>query len=633
MAGKTNQAKLIHKEIQKSIRKDKFIFWNKLAEHLESASSTGQTRKLFQLMKYFNRKFATTSFLLNDMQGNIITNINDCSLRWTEHFRNLLNHNQPSDPPNIPNTIVNDTLSIEPPTSVEINNAIKNLKNNTSPGHDHLPPELYKVSSQSFISSFHNLLLEIWRSETIPTDWETATLIPLLKKGSSLECSNYRGISLLPIAYKILEAIILNRIQGHLDDNTRESQAGFRKSRGCIDHIFTINQILQTRYEYRKPTIIAFLDYAAAFDSVHRQSLWKLLSAAGIPLKLVNIIAAMYKTTYCQIKSHNLISEKFEVTTGVRQGSILSPILFNLAIDHILKMSLDAFPNCGGISLTPNHNIKDLVYADDVAIIADNANDLQIMISRIASISSKLGLHLNAKKCKILSSCIDLTNTLIHVNGESVDFVHQFQYLGCQINPTGNTSFDISHRIQQARKAFHMASKFWHRKDIPIRTKVRIFQATIRSVLLYGCESWSLNSQNQHAIDVFDRYCLRKILRVKKSTSNVKISSACQSAGNATDLAKRRRWNYIGHILRMPENRLPRLSFLFQPDRNWKRPRGGVHLTMRRELFKHCEKLIMVPFRLSRTSYNSNWLSILTTIASDRAQWRQLSYGAVNGQF
>ena len=117
--------------------------------------------------------------------------------------------------------------------------------------------------------------------------------VPIFKKGDKTCCANYRGISLLDISSKVFENIIIARIRPERELRSRENQAGFRPGRSCTDQIFTFRQILEQRNEFHQPTIIAFIVFKAAFDNVHRISIWKLMKADGLPDKILHLIQAL----------------------------------------------------------------------------------------------------------------------------------------------------------------------------------------------------------------------------------------------------------------------------------------------------------------------------------------------------
>ena len=114
----------------------------------------------------------------------------------------------------------------------------------------------------------------------------------------------------------------------------REEQAGFMKGRGCTDQIFALHNIIQQCTEWQRQLYINFVDFQKAIDSIYRESLWKILRGYGIPLKIVNIIKTFYKNFTCSVQNSNIM---FKVKTGVRQGCIMSAILFNMVIDWVMR--------------------------------------------------------------------------------------------------------------------------------------------------------------------------------------------------------------------------------------------------------------------------------------------------------
>ena len=117
----------------------------------------------------------------------------------------------------------------------------------------------------------------IWDRRKIPDDWNKGVIIKIPKKGALSDCNNWRGITLLSTPSKILAKVIMKRLPLAVDHRLCEEQAGFRRGRGCIDHIFTLRNIIEQSTEWQRPIYVNFVDFAKAFDSVHWHSLWKLL--------------------------------------------------------------------------------------------------------------------------------------------------------------------------------------------------------------------------------------------------------------------------------------------------------------------------------------------------------------------
>ena len=175
----------------------------------------------------------------------------------------------------------------------------------------------------------------------VPTVWKEGYLVKLPKKGDRSSCSNYRGITLMSIPGKVFNRILLNRMKDAVDPHLRDQQAGFRKERSCTDQIATLRIILEQSLEWNSPLYVNFIDYEKALDSVDRQTLWRLLRHYGVPEKMTNINRKSYEGMTCRVVHGRQLTDAFEVRTGVRQGCLLSPFLFLLAIDWIMKMSTD----------------------------------------------------------------------------------------------------------------------------------------------------------------------------------------------------------------------------------------------------------------------------------------------------
>ena len=123
----------------------------------------------------------------------------------------------------------------------------------------------------------YGLFEKIWEKEEIPSEWKEGLLIKIPKKGDLGLCSNYRGITLLSVPVKVLNRVILERLKGPVDLSLRDQQAGFRPGRSCNDQITTLRIIVEQSIEWNSPLYVNFVDYEKVFDSLDRETLWKLL--------------------------------------------------------------------------------------------------------------------------------------------------------------------------------------------------------------------------------------------------------------------------------------------------------------------------------------------------------------------
>ena len=161
------------------------------------------------------------------------------------------------------------------------------------------------------------------------------------KKEYLSEYNNWRGIT------SFICFIILQRITTAVDKLLCQDQAGFRKGKSYIKHINVLRQIIEQSHEWNSSLYVVFVDFEKAFDSLYRPSLWKILSQHGMPQKSVNIFQALYEKFECRVIQNNVLTEPFRVVTGVKQGCILSPVLFSMAVDWLMRTATQG--RCQGI--------------------------------------------------------------------------------------------------------------------------------------------------------------------------------------------------------------------------------------------------------------------------------------------
>ena len=170
-----------------------------------------------------------------------------------------------------------------------------------------------------------------------PSQWITSTILPLPKKGNPYEMTNYRGISLMSIAAKVYNRILLNRIRPFVDPILRCNQAGFRTRRSCAEQIFILRRLMEGTDDQQLPLFTTFIDFKKAFDSI--ATMFKVLRHYGIPEPLVEAIKALYTNSKSAVYVDGHLTKEFEVTTGVLQGDVLAPFLFIIMIDYTMKRS------------------------------------------------------------------------------------------------------------------------------------------------------------------------------------------------------------------------------------------------------------------------------------------------------
>ncbi|XP_028649227.2 LOW QUALITY PROTEIN: uncharacterized protein LOC114645554 [Erpetoichthys calabaricus] len=605
-----------HRTVKKSIRKDKKDFIDGLAAEAEQAVYNGNMKQLYDTTKKLSGKYNRPERPVKDKEGKAITGLEQQMNRWSEHFEELLNRPVPPNPPDI--NPANEDLPINcgKPTREEIRKAITLMKNGKAAGPDDIPAEALKADLEASVEMLYPLFEKIWEEEEIPTDWKEGYLVKLPKKGDLSNCNNYRGITLLSVPGKVFNWILLERMKDIVDPQLRDEQAGFRQNRSCTDQIATLHIIVEQSLEWNTPVLyINFVDYEKAFDSVDRGTLWKLLQHYGIPAKVVNLIKSSYEGITCRVIHGGQLTNSFQVKMGVRQECLLSPFLFLIAIDWIMKTSTSERRN--GIQWTLWSQLEDLEFADDLALLSHSQQQIQEKTNVLAATSSQVGLNIHTEKTKIIKINSSSNNPVI-LNGSSLEEIQSFTYLGSIIDQQGGTDTDVKARIGKARAAFIQLKNIWASRELTLTTKIRLFNTNVKSVLLYGAETWRTTKNTTRRIQTFTNTCLRKILHIRwpDTISNTNLwERTCQHSVEVE--IWKRRWGWIGHTLRKPQTSITRQALRWNPQ--GKRKRGRPRNTWRRDLEAD----------ITRMGYT--W-SQLERMAQDRNLWRSTFGGPYPGR-
>ena len=242
---------------------------------------------------------------------------------------------------------------------------------------------------------------------------------------------------------KILHA----RLQQYVNRELPDVQAVFRKGRGTRDQIANIRWVIKKGSEFQKNIYFCFIDYAKAFDCMDHNELWKILKEIGISDHLTCLLRNLYAGQKAAIKTRHGTTDWFQIGKGVCQGCILSPCLFNLYAEYIIK-NTGLNEAQAGIKIA-SRNINNLSYADNTTLMAQSEEELKSLLMKVKEESEKVGLKLNIQKTKIVTSS---TITSWQIDGETVELVTDFLFWGSKITADGDYSHEIKRHLFLGRK-------------------------------------------------------------------------------------------------------------------------------------------------------------------------------------
>ena len=324
-------------------------FWTKIARDMDSLFLKNAWGPLTQKIKavYGPEKLSYKSGkcsqlgMIRKSDGTETQSPQEVNDRFFEHFKNLLNQGS-----NVPTSTWNKILPQSKPPVLELalpftieecRIALKQCPNNKAPGLSGIPIESLKCgSSDTSLQYCCNRFNSMLSGGHVPESIKEVKVTPIYKSGSRDVCDNYRGISLMEHQLKWLERLILNRIQpfaeNEINDMIPDTQWGFGRDRSAVDAIM-INRLLTTSALARSTHIYkCFVDLSKAYDRVDRPLLWELLRRHGIPPNIVRLLENLHTDSFAVVitPGHQQPSERFLLKHGLKQGSVLAPLLFNI---------------------------------------------------------------------------------------------------------------------------------------------------------------------------------------------------------------------------------------------------------------------------------------------------------------
>jgi len=265
-----------------------------------------------------------------------------------------------------------------------------------------------------------------------------------------------------------------------------DEQAAFRAGRSTVDHILSVSELARARRKRRKKTHCAFLDIKKAYDMLDRDALWKTLLNAGLRGKMWRILRNLYDIVESAVLVGHQRTEWFQVEAGVRQGCILSPILFAIFLDGLVT----AVKRVRVSSTMESMKLNILLFADDVVLLANSSQDLQKLLDAVYEYSQKWRFRWNCAKSKVMCfGSRDAQKQRFFLGDQELEVVKSFKYLGVLLQ--ANLSWT------GAKKAFENKAK----TRIPLITKTvieglsvktgeKLWESMLRPVLEYAAEAW-----------------------------------------------------------------------------------------------------------------------------------------------
>lgn len=401
-----------------------------------------------------------------------------------------------------------------------IKDAISSSKNNKSPGTDMITNEILKNGGECLDKSILSLFNRIICLEKIPSEWNKGIIVPIFKKGDRRDLNNYRGISLTSCVSKIFNRIIANTISSFLEQDNilSEVQGGFRSSRRCEDHIFTLKSIAACRLAEGKKTFLAFLDFRKAFDTVWREGLLRAAWDIGIRGRIWRVIDNLYEKVQGRVRLGQIETDFFDIDEGVKQGCVLSPVLFCIFMHEFTKLLKERDL---GVRI---HDVcmGSLFWADDVVLLANDESELNKLLGLAADFAKTWKLDFNHEKSNVLIIGQRINNDKVWKLGEHyISEVDSYKYLGVHISRSLSDHVHVEQTVKKGNRLIAYIKSIIDNFDDFNRVYYGdiLWKTIALPTINYACAIWVDSSkQDTDKIENLQLQMARYILKASRNT-------------------------------------------------------------------------------------------------------------------
>lgn len=530
-------------------------WWKEECEELEILEKKGRSDLMYAKVKQITRtgkKGASYNFAIQDKSGFLLNDPDKVRKRWQEYIEELYGT---CDKPKIEEFGLEQEGNVEeddkgPELLVdEIRVAIKEMKNKKAEGIDGIPAEILKILGVEANKRLEEICRKIYAKGIWPEDFTRVVMIPLKKKENATDCADHRTISLISHASKIVLRIVVNRIEAKAKNFIGRNQFGFRKSCGTRDAIGVVRMLCERSLGMNQDVYICFVDFEKAFDRVKWIKMLELLKRIGVDWRDRRLICNLYMEQTAAVRVADECSDYSKVGRGVRQGCCLSPLLFNVYTE---MMMLEAIEDVEEGVKVGGKLVKDVRFADDQGMVANSELGLQKLMDGVVRAAEEYGMKVNGKKTKAMRiSRRGIGEVKIFIEGQKVEQVKRFKYLGSIISDDGRCDAEIKARIGIAKDVFSKRKELLTQK-MSRSVKKKIVKTVVWSAALYGAETWTLRKDDMRRLNALEMWLWRRMERISwvdKKTNREVLTVVGEERQLVNAIVKRKK-NWLGHVMR-----------------------------------------------------------------------------------
>ena len=333
------------------------------------------------------------------------------------------------------------------------------------------------------------------------------------KSGNLTEPTNWRPIAILSVFYKLFSRMVYSRLRAQLEGQQSSDQTGFRTGIRLEDALAIAETLIGKTSEWNLPLFIASLDLKKAFDRVEHGALFQALRDQGAEEPYISLLLEMYRDQTATANG----SRSFSIHRGVRQGDVLSSLLFNAALELVFRRWKARLTEHGWLINPTHERLTNTRYADDCLLYAKSLPELQAMLETLHDELSAVGLEIHETKTKVLTSSNICEVDSLPVRGMTFQILSpeaSHRYLGrrLSLNATVRVETEINNRISAAWAKFHCNRRWLVNKHIPLKLRMRFFEACVKPTATFALHVLPLKVANTNRLAATERRMKRCIV-------------------------------------------------------------------------------------------------------------------------
>ena len=599
----------LNRTIHRECRLAKERWMDERCTEVEDLQNRDQQIMYSKVKELVGKKKYNKNIAIKKSDGKVAMEIEDVKLRWSEYVGELYDDERPEA----------REISIENnegPTILkeEVRCAMASMKSGKAVGGDGIAIEVLQALGDFAIDQLTSLFQKIYETGNIVDSMCESVFVALPKVEGTLECNKHRTLSIMSQITKILLRVMLKRIRTKIRPQISDEQFGFVTGKGTSNALFSLRVITERAIEVQKDVFACFVDYEKAFDKVKHAELFNMLKGLDLDGKDLRLLRNLYWNQKAAVRVANEESMRQDIKRGVRQGCVLSPDLFNLYSEVIMRdlMELDGI-KFGG------RNLNNIRYADDTVLIADSEDKLQRLVQELVQSSGEHGLKLNTSKTKVMviSKGNEDARTNISVSGEVLEQVSRYKYLGSVVTQDGRCVDEIKSRIAIAKSAFNRIKSLVTNRSISVSLRKRFIKSYVWSTLMYGCEAWNINKEMERKIEAAEMWFYRRMLKISwtERVTNETVLQRARTKREIMKMIRQRQLRFLGHVMRLQQLE----SVCVMGKVEGRRGRGRPRIKLVDTLAKAVGGGITSAQLLQMTDRRSDWRSMVANVLGDTA--------------